>query len=437
MRRLLFVDFLRGIAIFFVIIFHAMTFNIFGGTQEALDAAGTLVTIISYPIGIVGSWAAIFVFLSSIANTAAVHGQLLKGTKPIKVLIGAIIPNLAIISINYIFMTLFTHYRVVGDQKFYSIINGTLELLEYPGFNPRILLFNSSLIMIGFGAIISNILLIIFRKQLMDSTSNKIFWIFMGIGILIIALTPLLDWIFQIHATPSRIDTYWEEGKHAAAYFVSVFIGPRHSIFPYAAYGPFGAVFGVMILRNVDKKKFMTFGYLFGSVFALTGVLLWIPLGIPGLNDPKYQPNLYVLDIGLLFCLITAFTILFEFRDHKSRVKIAQKTIFVRRYSMATLTIFVFENLTSTGIAQLFNVLFGSFFPAGIVSNKIFGFTIYLPIVFFLWHFILKAWEKVNFKGSVEWLTNEIVGRLRGRRSDKLNVQRILYNPVTLEEENP
>jgi hypothetical protein len=60
---------------------------------------------------------------------------------------------------------------------------------------------------------------------------------------------------------------------------------------------------------------------------------------------------------------------------------------------------------------------------------------VFLPIVFFIWHFILKAWEKVNFTGSVEWITNEIVGRLRGRRSDKLNVERILYNPITHEDD--
>ena len=145
-----------------------MTFNIFGGTQQALDAAGPLVTAIAFPVGIIGSWAAIFVFLSSIANTAVIHNQLKKGAKPSKVLIGAILPSLAIIIINYIFMVLFSHVRVVGEQNYYSIINGSIELLKYPGFDPRVLLFNSSLIMIGFGAIFCNILLIIFRKQLVE-----------------------------------------------------------------------------------------------------------------------------------------------------------------------------------------------------------------------------------------------------------------------------
>jgi hypothetical protein len=41
----------------------------------------------------------------------------------------------------------------------------------------------------------------------------------------------------------------------------------------------------------------------------------------------------------------------------------------------------------------------------------------------------------VNFKGSIEWITNEIVGRLRGRKSDKLNPEKILYNPIKDEKE--
>ncbi len=435
MRRLLFVDFLRGIAIFFVIVFHAMTFNIFGGTQQALDAAGPLVTAIAFPIGIIGSWAAIFVFLSSIANTSVIHSQLKKSTKPVKVLIGAILPSLALIIINYIFMVLFSHVRVVGEKNYYSIINGSIELLSYPGFDPRVLLFNNSLIMIGFGAMFCNFLLIIFRKQLLNQESNTIYWIFMIIGILIVGLTPLLDWVFQIHSYPSKIDEYWEESKYVVAYLVSLITGPRHSIFPYAAYGPFGAVIGTMILRKVNKKKFMIFGIVFGAIFVVIGLLLWIPFGVPLLNEPKYGPNLYIMDIGLLFWVITLFTMLFYYRDYQTRINIANKTVFVRRFSMATLTIFVFESPISTGIAQVFNLMFSQLIPTGIVTNKFFGFIVYLPLVFFLWHFILKAWEKVNFKGSIEWITNEIVGRLRGRKSDKLNVQKILYNPISSEKE--
>ncbi|MBN2157357.1 MAG: hypothetical protein JW776_15030 [Candidatus Lokiarchaeota archaeon] len=444
MRRLLFVDVLRGIAIFCVIVFHAMTFNIFGGTQQALDAVSPVVKAIAYPIGIIGSWAAIFIFLSGIANTAAMYNQLKKGIKTGKLLLGAILPGLAIITINYVFMILFSHYRVVGDQEYYSIINGFLETLSYHKFDPRILLFNSALIMIGFGTIISNTFLIIFRRNLLDEKSNKIYWILMVIGLVIFAFTPLLDWIFQIHSRPpsefadhiTKIDTFWEAEKYLTAYLTSLLVGPRHSIFPYAAYGLFGSVIGIMILRKVNPKKFMAFGYIIGGIFTIMGFFLWIPLGVPSLNEPKYSPNLYILDLGLLFCLITFFTSLFEFRDDKTRVKLAQKTIFVRRYSMSTLTIFIFESTISTGIAQLFNVIFSGFYPAGIITNEMFGFIVYLPLVFFLWHFILKGWEKVNFIGSVEWITNEIVGRLRGRKSDKLNANKILYNPITLEDDS-
>ena len=435
MRRILFVDFLRGIAIFFVIVFHAMTFNIFGGTQQALDAAGPLVTAIAFPIGIIGSWAAIFVFLSSIANTVAVTNQLKKGVKPGKVLLGAYLPSIAIIIINYIFMVLFSHVRLVGENEYYSIINGTVELLSYPGFDVRVLLFNSSLVMIGFGAMICNTLLIVFRKALMNENRNTVYWIFMGIGILIFGITPILDWIFQIHFYPSKIDGYWSQEKYVVAYFISLITGPRHSIFPYAAYGPFGAVFGTMILRKVPKRKFMIFGFSFGAIFTTVGFLLWIPLGVPILNEPKYSPNLYVMDIGLLFILITIFAVTFEYQDHITRKNIAKKTVFVRRFSMLTMTIFVFESLISTIIAQLFNLAFLTIIPSGIVTNKIFGFIVYLPIVFFLWHFILKGWEKASFIGSIEWISNEIVGRMRGRKSDKLNPEKILYNPIIDEKE--
>ncbi len=437
MRRLLFVDFLRGLSIMCVIFFHALAFNIFGGTQQALEAVPPVVTAISFPIGIIGSWAAIFVFLSGITNSVVIQNQLKKGIKPGKVLLGSILPNIAIIMINYVYMVLFSHYRVIGVQEFYSIINGSLETLTFQLIDPRILLFNSSLIMIGIGAIVSNMVLVISRKSLFDEKKNTIYWILLTIGVIIVAVTPILDTTFCIHSFPpaefashtSLLDSMWDDGKYAAVYFISLLIGPRHSIFPFVACGLFGSIFGIMLLRKEEKKKVMVFGYAFGVIFTVLGFLLWIPLGVPSLIEPKYSPNLYILDNGLLSCILTLFITSFEYRDIQKRRKIAKKTIFVRRYSMITMTIFVFESPISTGIAQLFNLLFSPILPDGIVKNELFGLLVYLPLVFLLWYLILRGWEKVNFKGSIEWISNVIVGRLRGRKSDKLNVEKILYNP--------
>ena len=443
MRRLLFVDFLRGISIICVIFFHAMAFNIFGGTQQALEAASPIVTAIAFPIGIIGSWGAIFVYLSGISNSVAIYNQLKKGKKPGKVLLGAILPNLAVFIINYVFLLLFSHHRVIGDKEYYSIINGALETLTFQEFDPRILIFNSSLIMIGIGTIISNIFLILFRKSLFNKKSNRIYWILVIVGLIIIGVTPVLDNIFQIHSFPPAdfaehttvLDTMWENERYGISFLISIFIGPRHSVFPFVACGLFGAIFGIMILRKEGKHKLMKYGFIFGAILAIIGFLLWIPLGVPSLNEPKYSPNLYVLDIGLIACVLTLFIIGFEYRDLTKRQKIARKTVFVRRYNMISMTIFVFESPFSTGIAQLFNLIFSPIIPGGIVKVKLFGFLVYLPFVFFLWYLTLRGWEKVNFKGSIEWISNEIVGKLRKRKSDKLNVNKILYNPELEEEE--
>jgi len=65
------------------------------------------------------------------------------------------------------------------------------------------------------------------------------------------------------------------------------------------------------------------------------------------------------------------------------------------------------------------------------IDGKLNGYQLLLllAIVVLFWYIIVKLWEKVEFKGSFEWLTIAILSKGREDAGDRLKIQEILYNP--------
>ncbi len=49
-----------------------------------------------------------------------------------------------------------------------------------------------------------------------------------------------------------------------------------------------------------------------------------------------------------------------------------------------------------------------------------------MPIVTILWAILVKLWAKVQFKGSFEWLITLTMGKLTGKKTERLNTDYIL-----------
>ena len=57
---------------------------------------------------------------------------------------------------------------------------------------------------------------------------------------------------------------------------------------------------------------------------------------------------------------------------------------------------------------------------------------LFIAIVNAFWYVVLRVWEKYDFKYSFEWLMILVVSKAIGRKSSRLNVADVLYNPVRL-----
>jgi len=120
-------------------------------------------------------------------------------------------------------------------------------------------------------------------------------------------------------------------------------------------------------------------------------------------------------------------TLILQLVDYRGKAeKFGKKTTFFRRFNMLLLTIWSFQWVT------IFPVLiFDAVTGWGALDGKLNGYQLLLllAIVVLFWYLIVKLWEKVEFKGSFEWLTITILSKGRADAGDRLKIQEILYNP--------
>jgi uncharacterized membrane protein len=64
LKRLILVDFMKGLFVLFLIVFHALAYNIITDLDSTMDSVDPILLIISYPIGIIGTWAGFFFWLT-------------------------------------------------------------------------------------------------------------------------------------------------------------------------------------------------------------------------------------------------------------------------------------------------------------------------------------------------------------------------------------
>jgi hypothetical protein len=150
--------------------------------------------------------------------------------------------------------------------------------------------------------------------------------------------------------------------------------------------------------------------------------------GIPDLTLPYWPVTMVAFNLMLMTLIATLMIIRYDHSSTEKRLKYAKRTIFFRRFSMITLSIFVFESIIAVLWAKLFTLLFIDPFPFNVVADLIFLFCVLAT-----WYVIARLWEKINFKYSIEWFMVQIIARMQGRSSQKLNVESVLYHPLTNE----
>ena len=414
MKRIFVFDLMRAVAIIGVVFVHAFLHEwsqadaVEGGSQEP----SVMVLILFYLLTMAG----LFYVVMGAVNAYMMYNRIKSKRNTIRqMVISGIIMGIFLLSSHYFFRALLS---ADSGVLYYLIHDG-----EWTTPEPKWIIGTCTLAMLGYTSITIPIVLgLLFRNRGYEKQRRN-YLILLISGTLILAITPLLRDAFARNVV-HLIDT----GQYIPAIIAGAFVYDLFPIFPYVAYGLYGAILGIALARG-EKKSIILGVLLLGGVF-------WLVLGFLGNNIyGGLDPTLYrdfthaaiynktfqqYSQIGFFMIATMLGLMLFDFISEERKSKRHGYFKFIRRFSMISLTIFLFEGLVMASFRTVMDAI--PYFDGWDDSLAIIA-AVALGHVY-LWAQAAKQWEKIGYVGSVEWAILKVIGWLSGKRSEKFNIHR-------------
>ncbi|MBD3352688.1 MAG: hypothetical protein GF364_14470 [Candidatus Lokiarchaeota archaeon] len=412
---------------------HALSHLMFYGEPLIeLEEIPLPVIIPFLPLILISTWAPIFALISGTASAYVTLGIVSRGksvrkeeiNKSLKnALKGALINGILLYVVSFIHMTMFHYSLVFNGEMSRTMITGSIELGKFilPSFD--FLFFNDAIFLMAISGVIINIILYLLWRNTGYKQIKRNYIILTIIGVGFFALSPCL------HLLDPLFFNAIDNGQFILPAVLRILIGHPHSTFPNAGFAFFGAILGIAIKREIQFKKIRNFGLIFGLGFIAVAIIIFINgdavLG-PELIGTSIPLEFHMINFGSMLIFTIALIGWIEYNDVEKRKKIAQRTIGIRRFSFIAMTGYVMETLLVIINLKWYLPLWNSdSFWIRWIELMLFCF-----MQLGIWVIIVHLWEKIDFKGSYEWFVVTVGGNLRGRKSNRLNVEKVLYNPI-------
>jgi hypothetical protein len=436
-KRIATLDFLRGFAIFMMIVFH-LFMNMYNyyymEDLEQLMAVPIALLILLGVLAFFGTWHAFFLFISSI-----VHGYIFtrkainnEGLEP-KILLKPFLTGVALMILGWLEQA-FGYYGYFGE-----IIRGA----SWGDFSPFLEAFfwTETLRMIGFCMIINSVILyLMHRKEGYNRIERSVLiYIFLIFAVILIAaifrnLIPGWEWLNG--GQEFEMIDLWEVAMNKGtfgAWLVSKLFSGLQPLFPFLVTSFIGSIFGMILMLPELSPKTPLIGIICGLAVTVTGVLM-IVCGAEWTTIENYTAlSTYFIRLGMQIIVIWSFLGLVEFRGHAEGFANNPIIKFFRLWSIISLTIYllqIVQYIPRLILHAIFGPTLGLTF---MIDNSIPSdmlWVVFLANIFIVafYHLGIYLWSKVNFIGSFEWCIVQIQGLFTGKKSKRLNVDLILNN---------
>jgi len=436
--RLIFLDIMRGVFIMLVIWTHAFShLMLYGEPLIPFEDFIIWIFLPFAPLVLMATWAPIFALLSGIASGYVNHGILeamkensQEKQKFLKNMVKrAVINSLLLYLISFIHMSLL-HYGVKFNGEVQrSLITGSIETMSLYFTDVEFFFFTDAIsLMATSGIVIAVTLYFLWSGNGFNKIRRNIITLSI-LGCVFFLLSPLLHFLFE-----EMFFTAIDNEQYFFAYLLKIIIGPPHSTFPNVGFAFFGGVFGISIAQKTPIQYIKKYGYGFGIAFILLGFIIFTFTGYnisPELIGTSIPIQFHLLNIGLMLIVTTLIIHKIEYQPIEKKKRIAKKTILIRRFGLVAMTGYTCESLLVVINLKWFLPLWEG---TSILAQH-FEILILCFMQLFIWIILLKLWEKKDFKYSFEWLVVNLSGRILGKKSNRLNVKEVLYNPFPQETE--
>lgn len=434
-KRIYGLDFYRGLAILFMLFFHG--FQMYEGSYDNYVSgmeSNPIVPVFRF----LARWAGLFVFISGYGNAISMYERLATGKKKPKNLFNeALVTGIWLILLEHL-TALFIERKHQGGGIYdldegpwhYSVLGGLIETKKFqlPTIYSTVINMGA-LAMLGSCLIIIGIILpLLFRNGGYKHNFRNLV-ILGALGVLVTVISP-----FTVEKLrPLWINTISEE-RYGAAVALSFIVGDTHALCPMLAYCIFGTMFGIASVNNYSRGKVVWLSIPTAIIFIVIGIIQFSIYGEPPMGQilrTVPSQSMY-LQLGLMFILVTVLYWV-QMGTPTTPLYRMYASVFVRRFGNNSLTIYITEGIFSTFLKC---IILDTLFP-GWAKNMVF-IVIYSFALIIIWTNLLKLWERVDYKGSFEWMTAGLKSFFAGHK-ERVSVRALLKEtqPTNSESTDP
>jgi hypothetical protein len=377
MKRIGAFDFLRGILLIFIIIFHASVYNY--ANIHKIDFTNPPISVVI--ISFLTLWGGLLIFYSGMINTLMTLRR--NDRSYIKFLFYA---GLICIFVNYLLNILLGRWAndFVNNRPDMSVVANLIRNshLSMPHLSKWF--EGSSLMIIGVNLICLSLFFHLFFKT--NAKDFKKQYLILGISGFAIMLVSFI----RIPLYP-MIEQSIQQHNYILAAILSYTVANPYPIFPYLAYGLFASMMGIMVYQQRFDliKRIMIPIASFFTLFGIAGMMQFEKT----ISKADYFWYFKTQsELGVFIFIAIFVTYLYMIRHEEF-----EWARFIKNFSTVCLSIYLLE----VTISELFGRALSSILPSWnqtINGCLLFGFGNVL-----VWGLILMMWRKTNFKYSVEY----------------------------------
>lgn len=413
--RILGFDFIRGIGIIIILIIHRIHY-FWPGMQntELLHQAYSTNAVIFIVMTIVFfTMAGIFYCLSGTVHAISIYNQIVeKQQKSNAVVKQVIFTGTWFLILNYLqrlfLMNGFEGTPSVPTPEYpIGILIGAIRNPSDIQFYWNQITEPGTLAVVGLIIIIVGLTLNVLLQQDQKNQPEKIYRQLFIFGSIILLISPFVKYL----VTPFYLEAF-TQGNFGGAIFFGYFC-QEFAIFPYLGYGFYGSIVGITIARGesfVEIKK-----RIFNLIKPLVLVgIFWLIIGDrdTALGERLMGAGVSYIELGLFLFFEEIALKLWTFGDPAKIAKKQQKIQGITTFGFLSLTIYILEPL----IAEILRAIICSIWGTAWMNNfwVILGFGF---LCVFVWTIILMIWKKIQYKGSIEWISGKVLYRLANKTS--------------------
>ncbi|MHA1451621.1 MAG: hypothetical protein ACTSRD_02030 [Promethearchaeota archaeon] len=409
-KRLISIDLLRGVAIFFMTIIHTWTnvmdLTVFGSVD--ISNVNIFVAILGVLLFTLGHSRSLFLFLSAIIHQFNFLKAVEKGRNHENLLIKNLVKGLLMYALGLIRESIFNPWHGVLYQypiRVWAGVDpdGLLNSLVHSQWQGMYLF--ETLQVIGLALIFISLINYVFvkirkmKKQVKNFLFYAVFTIFaftflFATPFMQVRISEIVGWDITIGGYFNGFSNDREKITRLIWYAIA---GLEEPIFPNFFCVCLGCIVGYRLIQpNADKRVARRWS-LVALGLIMVGLHYWI--FVEHLSFSlwfRVSPVWFLLiNQGLCILYVFLFMRLFEFRKSANLKRYAKNSTFLRRWGLLALSVYMLQFLDIYP-RKLFTIMTGKDFVAHGTQNMLWS-CILMVVAAFYFEVILRLWEKSGF----------------------------------------